>query len=270
MRAWVARIVAVVKHLPVLPPAQAVIEGVHQLPRARSDVSPGHILPAIESVLAQGILCTERGVSDRGIPSCIETTTAMRLDRGRYQEEVIIGGHRQPASRAGQYLHRFRPPQAADPVETVRLLAGLELIAFAAGALRGQEANRPDTVCHQAEIPHQLRKALLRDPQVGLGIGSAIHSLRHSQVQLAYFRRVAVFPLAEMLVDTDEPRLRTPVRAFPLHREALGRETLFDQRSDDSFNRANAKDGIRLPGHRLHAQGMFDGNPHPLRIEQVL
>ncbi len=83
------------------------------------------------------------------------------------------------------------------------------------GALRGQEANRPDTVCHQAEIPHQLRKALLRDPQVGLGIGSAIHSLRHSQVQLAYFRRVAVFPLAEMLVDTDEPRLRTPVRAFP-------------------------------------------------------
>ena len=73
-----------------------------------------------------------------------------------------------------------------------------------------------------------------------------------------------------MLVDTDEPRLRTPVRAFPLHREALGRETLFDQRGDDSFNRANAKDGIRLPGHRLHAQGMFDGNPHPLRIEQVL
>lgn len=59
MGAWVARIVAVVKHLPVLPPAQAVIEGVHQLPRARSDVSPGHILPAIESVLAQGILCTE-------------------------------------------------------------------------------------------------------------------------------------------------------------------------------------------------------------------
>lgn len=145
----------------------------------------------------------------------------MRLDRGRYQEEVIIGGHRQPASRAGQYLHRFRPPQAADPVETVRLLAGFELIAFAAGALRGQEANRPDTVCHQAEIPHQLRKALPRDPQVGLGIGSAIHSLRHSQVQLAYFRRVAVFPLAEMLVDTDEPRLRTPVRAFPFTEKPL-------------------------------------------------
>ena len=183
-----------VKHLPVLPPAQAVIEGVHQLPRARSDVSPGHILPAIESVLAQGILCTEGGVSDRGIPSCIETTTAMRLDRGRYQEEVIIGGHRQPASRAGQYLTasdrprrlilRDRPAPGGPRTHSVCRW----------GPARSGEANRPDTVCHQAEIPHQLRKALLRDPQVGLGIGSAIHSLRHSQVPVCVFPPCRGFP----------------------------------------------------------------------------